>query len=648
MKKLIIFILIIIPFILCRASDLTVTSPDSKLKITIRLTDRIYYNLQVDGKEVLWFSPLYMKTSLGNFGVSPVLLNSKVNSANELIKTVWGNRKEVINNYNELVINFTGNYSLIFRVYNDGIAYRFQSDKKGEMTIIDEEVEYRFDSNYPVITLVVSGFESSYEKFYTRQKIQDIKTGTLVSTPAIVNQHGLKLAVLESDIFDYPGMYLTRGKHNFNILNGTFPKYPLKWEKGGLNNFDLVVKERAEFIAKTTGNRVFPWRAIAIARNDIDLVGSELVYKLARPSAIETDWVKPGKVAWDWWNAMNLKGVDFETGVNNLTYKYFIDFASKNKIEYVIMDEGWSDQFDVLLPTPNVDMEMLTEYARQKNVKLILWAVWHTIDRQYKEAFSLFEKWGIAGVKIDFIDRDDQMAIEYYEKIAREAAKHKLLIDYHGCSKPAGLQRTYPNVINFEAVRGNEYNKFSEGISPEHNVDIAFTRMMAGPMDYTPGAMSNSAKGDFHASFENPVSCGTKAHQLGMYVVYFAPLQMLCDAPTAYEQYPDILNFLSEIPTTWDETIPLSGKIGEYVVVARKKGNNWYIGGLNNWTEREVEIDLSLLIKGNAQAEMFIDGINANRLAGDFQLIKKQVNCNGKITVRMKQGGGFAIKLIQQ
>ena len=631
-----------------QANNLSVTSPDAKVKITVKLTDRIYYNLQVDDKEVMWFSPLSMKTSLGNLGVSPVLISSKTNSINDVIKTVWGNRYEVKNNYNELVLTFSGNYSVIFRAYNDGIAYRFQSDSKGELIVNDEEVEYRFVDNYPVITHVVSGFESSYEKFYTRQKIQDIKVGTLVGTPAIINQPNLKLAVLESDIFEYPGMYLTRGKHDRNYINGIFPKYPLKSEQGGHNLFDMVVTERANFLAKTSAKRSFPWRALAVARKDVDLVGSDLVYKLARPAAIETDWIRPGKVAWDWWNAMNLKGVDFETGVNNDTYKYFIDFAAKNNIEYVIMDEGWSDQFDVLLPTPKVDMEMLANYARQKNVKLILWAVWHTIDRQYKEAFSLFEKWGIAGVKIDFIDRDDQIAIDYYERIAKEAAKYKLLIDYHGCSKPAGLQRTYPNVINFEAVRGNEYNKFSEGVTPEHNVDIVFTRMMAGPIDYTPGAMTNSAKGDFHASFENPVSCGTKAHQLGMYVVYFAPLQMLCDAPTAYEQHPDILKFLSTVPTTWDETIPLSGKIGEYVVVARKKENNWYIGGLNNWTERDVEIDLSLFVKGNTQVEMLIDGVNANRLAGDYKYIQKQMNSNEKITVRMKQGGGFAIKLTQQ
>ena len=649
MKKLIFPLVIFFSTISAiQANNLSVTSPDTKVKITVKLTDRIYYNLQVDDKEVMWFSPLSMKTSLGNLGVSPILISSKTTSINDVIKTVWGNRSEVKNNYNELVLTFSGNYSVIFRAYNDGIAYRFQSDSKGELIVNDEEVEYRFVDNYPVITHIVSGFESSYEKFYTRQKIQDIKTGTLVGTPAIINQPNLKLAVLESDIFEYPGMYLTRGKHDRNYINGIFPKYPVKSEQGGHNSFNMVVTERANFLAKTTGKRSFPWRALAVARKDIDLVGSDLVYKLARPAAIETNWIRPGKVAWDWWNAMNLKGVDFETGVNNDTYKYFIDFAAKNNIEYVIMDEGWSDQFDVLLPTPKVDMEMLAEYARQKNVKLILWAIWHTIDRQYKEAFSLFEKWGIAGVKIDFIDRDDQIAIDYYERIAKEAAKYKLLIDYHGCTKPAGLQRTYPNVINFEAVRGNEYNKFSEGVTPEHNVDIVFARMMAGPIDYTPGAMRNSAKGDFHASFENPVSCGTKAHQLGMYIVYFAPLQMLCDAPTAYEQHPDILKFLSTVPTTWDETIPLSGKIGEYVVVARKKGNNWYIGGLNNWTERDVEIDLSLLIKGNAKAEMLIDGINANRLAGDYKYIQKQMNSNDKITVRMKQGGGFAIKITQQ
>ena len=646
MKIYLIISVLIISLSPVKANNLTVSSPDGKITVNVKLTDRVYYNLEVDGNEVMWYSPLSMTTSKGVFGEKPVLSNSKTTSVDEVIQTVWGNRSEVPDMYNELKLSFKNNFNILFRAYNDGVAYRFQTDHDGELIVFNEEVEYRFWEDYPMVNHIVDSYTTSYEKLYTRQNISDIGTENLISLPSVIDQGNVKLAITESDVFEYPGFYLTKiGNHSRYYVNGSFPKYPTKWEPGGHSLFNLVVQERADFIAKTTGKRDFPWRVIAVAREDIDLVDSDLVYKLARPAKIETDWIKPGKVAWDWWNALNLEGVDFETGINNKSYEYFIDFAAANNIEYIIMDEGWSDQFDVLLPTPLVDMEHLTKYARDKGVKIILWAVWHTIDRQYKEAFELFQKWGIAGVKVDFIDRDDQLGIEFYERLVREAAKYELLVDYHGCSKPTGLHRTYPNLINYEAVRGNEYNKFSTGETPGHNVDIAFTRMMTGPMDYTPGAMTNSVEDDFHQSFENPMSYGTRAHQLGMYVVYYSPLQMLCDAPTAYEKYPEILQFLSDVPTTWDETKVLSGKMGEYIVVARKKGDDWYIGGLTNWDEREIEIDLSEFVSGDYTAKMLLDGINANRIASDYRFKEKKVNSTDKLKVEMKKGGGFAIQL---
>ena len=623
----------------------TISSPDKSITINVKLTDRIYYNLVVDGVETMWYSPISMTTNKGVLGLNPTLINQSTTSENKTIKTVWGIRSEVKDQYNELTLDFKGGYSLIFRLYNDGIAYRFKTALKGDLIVYDEEVEYRFWDNHNMLSHIVDSYTTSFEKLYTRQTLRQVTPENLISLPSTIIADKVRLTVLESDLFNYPGMYLSKSINHAHrsYLTAKFAKYPAEWVQ---NNFRLKITERADYIAKTTGSRLFPWRAISIARSDIEMADSDLVYKLARPSEIDASWVKPGKVAWDWWNALNLQGVDFETGINDKTYEYFIDFAARNNIEYVIMDEGWSDQFDVLLPTPMIDMEHLTQYAKDKGVKLILWAVWHTIDKQYKEAFELFERWGIAGVKIDFIDRDDQIAIEFYERMIKEAAKHHLLIDYHGCSKPTGLHRTYPNLINYEGVHGGEYNKFNDEETPSHNVDIAFTRMMAGPMDYTPGAMSNSIQGDYHVSYYNPQSMGTRCHQLGMFVVYFAPLQMLCDAPTAYEKYPDILSFLSEVPTTWDDTKAIEGEVGEYVVIARKKGDDWYIGGLNNWTEREVTIDLSKIIEeGNYKASLLIDGINANRNAEDYQYEEKSVSNNDKLKITMKKGGGFAIRL---
>jgi alpha-glucosidase len=624
-----------------------VRSPDESIVIGIRLTDRIYYNISVDGDEVMWYSPLSMHTSKGVFGHHPKVREHNLKLVDDAIQPTWGNRRTVRDHYCELTLVFDGGYRVIFRAYNDGVAYRFRSDEPGPLIVHGEEVEYRFFEDKPMINHVVDSFTTSYEKFYSRQMISEVSPDNLISLPSVINAGKVHLSVLESDVFSYPGMYLTKkGTHNRHYLNGTFPKYPLKWEQGGWGSFGLIVTERADFIAQTEGNRDFPWRALLIARNVTQLVDSDLVYKLARPAMIPTDWIRPGLVSWEWWNAWNLEGVDFETGVNNRTYEYFIDFAARNGIPYVIMDEGWSDQFDVLLPTPHVDMEHLTQYARSRGVGLILWAVWHTIDRQYETAFARFEQWGIAGIKVDFIDRDDQLAIEFYERMVKAAAKHQLLVNFHGCSKPTGLHRTYPNLVNYEAVLGNEYNKFSsEGVPPGHNVDIAFTRMTAGPLDYTPGAMRNSTQGNWVTSNEMTMSQGTRCHQLAMFVVYYAPIQMLCDAPTAYERDPDILKFISTVPVTWDETVVLDGAIGEYVIVARKKGEDWYIGGLNNWDERSISIDLKRFAEGSFQASIYQDSVNANRLASDYTHRVTQVTSGDTIQLTMKKGGGFAIHL---
>jgi len=645
-KTCLLTLLILFASQLLNAQVASVTSPDGTIRVNIKLTDRIYYDLEIDGTETMWYSPISMKTNQGDLGQNPSLIKQTSTSTDQIIKTVWGIRSEVKDQYNELTLDFKKGFSLIFRAYNDGVAYRFKTALKGELLVYDEEVEYRFWKNYDVLSKVADSYTTSFEQLYTRQRLRDIGPKNLITMPMVIKTDSVSLTVLESDLHDYPGLYLSKTQSNYyrNYLDGKFAQYPSAWEQ---NNFHLEVTERAPYISKTTGTRTFPWRAIAVSRSDLDMADSDLVYKLARPCQLDdTSWIKPGKVAWDWWNALNLQGVDFETGINDKTYEYFIDFAARNHIEYVIMDEGWSDQFDVLLPTPMVDMEHLTSYARDKGVKLILWAVWHTIDRQYKEAFELFEKWGIAGVKVDFIDRDDQLAIEFYERLIKEAAKHHLLVDFHGCSKPTGLHRTYPNLINYEGVHGNEYNKFNEEQTPSHNVDLAFTRMMTGPMDYTPGAMTNSIQGDFHQSYYNPESMGTRCHQLGMYVVYFAPLQMLCDAPTAYEKYPDILKFLSEVPTTWDDTKVLAGKLGEYIVIARKKGDSWYIGGMNDWDERDLEIDLSkFLPQGDYKAELIVDGMNANRNAEDYRSETKTVSTDSPLKITMKKGGGFVAKI---
>lgn len=413
--------------------------------------------------------------------------------------------------------------------------------------------------------------------------------------------------------------------------------------------FNLIVQERADYIAKTQGARSFPWRMVKIATNDVQLLDTDLVYKLsdAPDPSIDFSWVKPGKVAWDWWCAVNLLGVDFRSGINTESYKYYIDFAAENGLEYVNLDEGWSDQYDLMKLDDQIDLKEIVDYAHSKGVGIILWCVHYPLDEKLDEAMAMFDKLGIAGLKIDFMDRDDQVMVDYYHRIAKAAAEHKLLVNYHGAYKPSGLHRQYPNVINRESVRGLEYNKFSKpyGTTPEHAVTIPFIRMAVGPMDYTPGAMTNAQQANFGVFFDRPMSQGTRCQQLAMFVVFEAPLQMLSDAPTAYRAEPVILDYLKDVPTTWDETIALDGKIGDYAIIARKSGDTWYVAGMTDWDPRDLEVDFSFLEKGQYKAEIFQDGINADRIGNDYKKLEKTIAAGSKETFHLAPGGGFVIKL---
>ncbi|MEM6320740.1 MAG: glycoside hydrolase family 97 protein [Bacteroidota bacterium] len=622
-------------------------SPNQKLTLSIKITDKVYYAVKMNEAFVVWYSPLSMTLANGRIlGQSPRIKQVFRTKVDGKIPTVWGIRNEIVEQYEELVLEMAGNYNIIFRAYDDGVAYRFQTKFKRKIRIVAEEVAYRFLENERLLAHVVGDFQTSYEKLYTDYHIADIIEAEFISLPLLVRKKDVNVLIAESDLFDYPGMYIQRtGNNNRFEMQGLFPQLPTTWEPGGLCQFNLRVTQRAGYLADTTGSRFFPWRALVISETDKGLLDNDLVYKLARPCAIETDWIRPGKVAWDWFNDWNLTGVDFETGVNNRTYEYYIDFAAQNNLEYVILDEGWSDVFDLLLPKPTVDVPYLVKYAEKRGIGIVLWAVWHTLDRQMERALDQFVDWGVKGVKVDFIDRDDQIAINFYERIARETAKRKLLINIHGCSKPTGLHRMYPNVINYEGVRGNEYNKFDKDETPNHNVNLLFTRMVVGPMDYTPGSMRNSTQGKFFTDFNNPMSHGTRCHQLAMYILYYSPMQMLCDAPTAYELYPDILQFLGEVPTIWDETIALEGEIGQYAVMARRKGTNWYIGAMTNWSPREVVIDCSFLGKQKYQATLFVDGINAHRQAEDYRVAEQKLTGKNKLNIQLKPGGGAAIQL---
>jgi alpha-glucosidase len=631
-------------------------SPDKKITVTISVGKTISYQVQFNDKLLTEPSPLSMTLTDGKTpGKNSTLANTKTRSVNAMVKPAFGMAREYADQYNELQLNFKEKFSIVFRAYNNGVAYRFVTSYPGNIKVVNEEVTYQFAEDVMASMMKVNNFLNSYEEHYQDDHISFLDSGKVAALPLLVETNGIKLAITESDLLDYGGLYLTYGNKN---LKGAIPKFVSEDSVGGCcPNFERVPSQRADYIAETAGTRAFPWRVMIIAEHDKDLLYNNLVFLLASENKIgDASWVKPGKVAWDWWCANNLTGVSFKTGFNTETYKYFIDFAAANGIEYINLDEGWSDQFNLLKLNDGsikigtnagggLDMPFLFDYAKKKNVGIILWCVWHTLDRQMNEALNQFEKWGVKGLKVDFMDRDDQTVVNFYERLAKETAKRKMIVNFHGAFKPTGLERTYPNVINREAVQGLEYNKFSNKCTPEHLAHIPFIRMVAGPMDYTPGGLYNVNANDFRVLNERPMTQGTRCQQLALFTMLYAPLEMLSDAPTAYEKEPEILKYLASMPTTWDETIPLDGKAGDFAVIARRKENVWHVAGITDWTARKVTIHFDFLTEASYQAEVFTDGLNANRIGNDYTHKLINIDKGSSLEIEMASGGGFAIRL---
>ena len=632
------------------ANTKTILSPDKKIKVNINITSPLTYEVLVNGKQVLKPSAIAMNIDGHTIPEKKLSVNrSKQYTVNKTITPVVAEKFKTLQNYyNELMIEFKGNYTLIFRVYNDGVAYRFKTDFPDNIQVDSETIRYNFPKDYEILFPKDKSVFTHQERMYLKKKLSEISPEDMSILPALVKTaDGINILISEADVYDYPGFYLQGSADNPYALNVIFSHYPLKEE--AKNDRNVPVTKYADYLAKTSGKRTFPWRVLIITQNDADLLTSTMIYKLAQDIKIkDTSWIKPGKVSWDWWNNWQLVNVDFRAGINTETYKYYIDFAAKNNLDYIIMDEGWSDTEDLLKIVPELNMQEVINYGKQKNVGVILWCVWHTLDKQLQPALDTFQKWGIKGIKVDFMQRDDQKMVDYYWKVAREAAKRHLLVDFHGAYKPTGLRRAYPNVISREGVLGLEHNKWSNDDTPQHNLTIPFTRMVTGPMDFTPGAMINANKKNFRDVFDKPMSQGTRCHQLAMFVVFESPLQMLADSPSNYMNAPYVMNFLSKVPTTWDDTKVIKAKVSEYIVIARKKENEWYLGAMTNWTPREFEVDLSFLPKGNYTVDIYEDGINADRNAEDLKNFQKNVKNTDKITIKMAPGGGFAARIYKK
>lgn len=627
-------------------SSYNLRSPNQRIEVRIGAGDRLGYSVVVNGKPLLQDATLSLKIEQSTLGVASRVKATKERSVNQWIEPVVRQKSARLReNYNELRLDMEGEYAIVFRAYNEGVAYRFETSlSQREVKVYSEEASFSFAGDYNVYYPKEDSFFSHNEREFLYLALKDVAATSIASVPAVVDtKDGIKLAIADADVNDYPGLWL-RGNGN-NSLAAVFPPYPLKEQLN--RDRDLKVIQPADYIAVTIGTRTFPWRLIAVAEKDADLITNQLVYLLAKPSQVpDSSWIKPGKVAWDWYNANNIYGVDFKSGIDTRTYKYYIDFASKYGIEYIILDEGWYKLGNVLEVAPQMNVEELVAYGKQKNVGIILWVVWKTLDDQFEPAMNQFEKWGVKGIKVDFMQRDDQPVINFYHKVCRAAAQRHMLVDYHGAIRPATMTRTWPNLINTEGVRGLEQNKWSKYANPEHNVTLPFTRMFLGPLDYTPGAMVNSgAEKNFAAIFERPMSLGTRCHQLAMYVIYESPLQMLADSPSHYLREPEIMEFLGPVPTVWDETRVLDAKIGDYVLLARRHGSEWYIGAMTDWTARELEVDLSFLVEGSFQMDAYQDGVNANRLGTDYQRTKRQVNKGTKLKIKLAEGGGWAARV---
>jgi alpha-glucosidase len=626
-------------------SNYSLRSPDARIEVRIHTTDRIKYDVLYKDKLLLQDSQVSMDIEHKSLGINPRVLATKPRSWDQVLQPVVRQKfAKIRENYNELRFDMDGGYAVVFRAYNEGVGYRFETSlPQSQVHVFAEEGIFNFAGDHTVYYPQEESFFSHNERKYLPQQMSKIATTALATLPAVVDVgDGVKVAIAESDLEEYPGLWLhgTSG----NALAAVFPPYPLK-EKLEKDR-DFKVLESADYIAVTKGTRTYPWRVIGVAEKDGDLLTNQLVWLLEKPSQVQdTSWIKPGKVAWDWWNANNVYGVDFKSGINTETYKFYIDFAAKYGIPYIILDEGWYKLGDVLSVVPEINMEELMAYAKQRNVGIILWVIWKTLDDQMEPALDQFARWGVKGIKVDFMQRSDQLLINFYNKLSYETARRKMLVDFHGDQKPSVMTRTWPNLISTEGVRGLEWDKWSAETDPPHDVTLPFTRMFLGPMDFTPGAMLNAQKKSFAPIHDRPMSQGTRCHQLAMYVVYESPLQMLADSPSNYLREPQVMEFLGPVPTEWDETRVLDGKIAEYVVVARRNGRDWYVGAMTNWTPRELDIDLSFLPDGNYAMEAYQDGVNADRYGSDYRQVKSQISKTTKLKLTLAPGGGWAARI---
>ena len=644
------------------AKEYKLLSPNGKLEITITAEPQLAYSIKCDGEQILATSQIGLKIYEGaNLGEKPVVKKVKRTSVNTEIPTQFYFRSTIKDHYNALRIDFATRYAVEFRAYDEGVAYRFVTNFKHDFKLENEIAEFAFAKDYkgyfPYTNKTRTKqdkYFTSFESWYRHTELSKFESGEVAFVPVIVEAEKYKVNILEADVEHYPGMFVSNPK-GATALYGEFAPMPERVVEGGYNKLQGIVESRKPYIAECKAMTKTPWRIVLISEDANRFLDNDMVYRLASPSRLEdTSWIKPGKVAWEWWNHWGLVGVPFKAGVNTETYNYYTDFAAKYGIEYVILDEGWAVKYanDLKQVIPEVDLKAIVDHANSKGVGIILWAGYNAVKGKEEEVCRHFAEMGVKGFKVDFLDRDDVEMTDFQYNLAEIAAKYKLMLDFHGCQKPSGMNRTYPNVVNFEAVLGLECAKSRRGIrysQVDYDLEIPYLRMVAGPMDYTQGAMRNANKKNYYPCSHAPMSQGTRCRQLAMYAIYFSPFSMLCDSPSLYEREAECTKFIAEFPTVWDETVALESQFGDYVAMARRKGNTWYVGVANDWTARKVELDLSKILgDGEYLAEVFRDGVNADRLGEDYIHEAVALPASRKVVADMAPAGGYVLKIAKK
>ena len=664
MKKILVLLVMALATMEMSAGVYEVCSPNGKVKVTVNTDQGVRWAVNYGETPVLLPSAIDIclqqgqKTlSLGKVGkVARYTVKSS-------FSTPFYKKATVTDEYGRMLMYTNQKWTIEVRAYDDGAAYRLISGATKPSLVKSETAEFRFADDYQAFVPYMNEYRDeqrycySFESYYDEQPLSAMFKDSLAITPlAVCLPGGMKAIVMDAGVENYPEMLV---KGDGNALVAEFASYPLEQKVGGFDRLNLIPTKRADYIAKLSPKQSLPWRAVVITERDADILNCDMAQRLAPECRLsDTSWIQPGKVAWDWWNNCNVTGVDFQSGMNTDTYLYYIDFAAKNKIEYIIIDEGWSGKESLMEDLiPEIDLPRLIAYGQKKGVGIILWSSWRNLigndplsdmtvtDKVMKHYADM----GIKGFKVDFFDRDDQQVIASAYKVAESAAKYHLYLDYHGL-KPFGIQRAYPNILNFEGVKGLENVKWATLAQYDmvtYDVQVPFIRMFAGPMDYTQGAMVNCQKESYHVSNDEPCSQGTRCHQLAMYVTFEAPLQMLADSPTKYMQNQACTDFITRIPTTFDETVAIDGQLGEYTVIARRKGATWYIAAMTDWTERDIDLPLHFLGDGAYQAEIFADGVNALKDATDYRQSRQTVKKEDSLRIHLSSGGGWVAILNQ-